>query len=152
MKQLYLVIIALATAVACGDSSTDTKPQNLESSLQAIADEAALEVTDVSVPFERLLQAPEQLQTVHRAVQEGPPGLYVMRYSDDTLRQTLHVFVIDEDEQVYIKLTTVPGESVAKERFDIQDARYDEAKKALVLETRDGDIRLAPQDVTPVGA
>lgn len=152
MKQLYLVIIALTTAGACGDSSTDTKPQNLESSLQALADEAALEVTDISVPFERLLQAPEHLQTVHRALQEGPAGLYVMRYSDDTLRQTLHVFVIAKDEQVYIKLTIVPGESVAKERFDIQGARYDQAKKALVLETRDGDIRLAPQDVTPVGA
>lgn len=107
---------------------------------------------DISVPFERLAQAPKQLQAVSRASHEGPPAVYVMRYSDDTLRQTFHAFVIGDTEQTYVKLTTSPGKGVTQAQFDIHDASYDEASESLVLDTHAGLVRIRPQDVTPVGA
>ncbi len=152
MRSLHIAMIALAALAACGDASNDSQPPTLEASLQAIADEARLEIVDVSVPFERLVQAPVQLQAVSRALQAGSPGVYVMRYSDDTLRHTLHVFVIRDSQRVYITLTTVPGEGVTREQFDIHGASYDQTAESLVLDTEAGVVRLAPQDVTPVGA
>ena len=152
MKLLLLAVIALAALGACGDSASVSKPPALDASLQAMADEAGLAIVDVSVPFERLAQAPAQLQAVNRALQTGPSGVYVMRYSDDTLRQTLHVFVINDSKRVYVKLTTAPGENAMKEQFDIHEARYEEKAKSLILDTPAGVVRLTPQDVTSVGA
>jgi len=117
-----------------------------------MADKAGLAIMDVSVPFDRLAQAPIQLQAVNRALETGPPGVYVMRYSDDTLRQTLHVFVIDDATRVYASLTTAPLEDVVKEEFDILAAEYDEKTRSLILDTPAGIVRLTPEDVTPVGA
>ena len=145
-------MIAVAALSACGDLERDSRPPTLDTSLQALADEAGLAIMDASVPFERLAQAPAQLQAVNRALQTGPPGVYVMRYSDDTLRRTLHVFVIGDSERAYVKLTTAPGEDVMKEQFDIHGASYEEKTESLILDTQAGVVRLAPQDVTPVGA
>ena len=117
-----------------------------------MADEAGLAIIDFSVPFERLVQAPTQLQAINRALQTGPPGVYVMRYSDDTLRHTLHVFVISNSKRVYVKLTTAPGENVMKEQFYIHGANYEETAESLILDTEGGVVRLTPQDVTSVGA
>lgn len=117
-----------------------------------MADEAGLEIIDVSVPFERLSQAPTQLKAVNRALKTGPSGVYVMRYADDTLRQTLHVFVIGESKQVYVKLSTSPEENFTQEHHDIDAARYEEKAQSLILDTSTGVVRLTPQDVTPAGA
>ena len=152
MRSLHLAMIALAALAACGDSASDSKPPTLDASLQAVADEAGLTITDVSVPFERLMQAPKKLQAVNRALQIGPPGVYVMRYSDDTLRHTLHVFVIANSKRVYVKLTTAPGENVVKEEFIIHGSNYEDNAESLILDTQAGVVRLTPQDVTPVGA
>ena len=152
MRSLIFAMIALAALGACGDSASVSKPPTLDASLQAMADEAGLAIIDVSVPFERLAQAPTQLQAVHRALQSGPPGVYVMRYSDDTLRQTLHAFVIGKSKRVYVRLTTAPGEDVMKEQHYIRGASYEEKAKSLILDTESGVFSLTPQDVTPVGA
>ena len=117
-----------------------------------MADEAGLEIIDVSVPFERLLQAPTQLKAVNRALKTGPSGVYVMRYADDTLRQMLRVFVIDESKHVYIRLSKDPQDNFTQERHVIDAARYEEKTQSLILETPTGTVRLTPQDVTPAGA
>ena len=152
MRLLLPALILLATISACEDAPNDSKTHSLDTSLQTIADEAGLPVTDVSVPFERQLQAPAKLQLVNQALGAGPPGVYVMRYSDDTLRHTLHVFLIEDSKRVYFKLSTVPLEDVTREEHAIDSARYDEEANSLILDTPVDVIRLTPQDVTPVGA
>ncbi len=147
-----LIVGVLIALGACGDVAEVSKPPTLDASLQAIADESGLEIIDVSVPFERFAKAPAKLQAVNEALEVGPPGVYVMRYSDDTLRQTLHVFVIHDEAQSYVKLTSTPGEDITETRFVIQDARYDEASTSLVLETPASAVKLTPQDVTSAGA
>lgn len=152
MKSPLLVMIALAALGACGDSASVAKPPSLDALLQTMADEAGLVVVDVSVPFERLALAPVQLQAVNRALETGPPGAYVMRYSDDTLRQTFHVFVIGDSKRVYVRLTTAYQEDVVTVAFDILAVEYDEKTSSLILDTPAGIVRLTPQDVTPAGA
>lgn len=75
-----------------------------------------------------------------------------MRYFDDTLRHTMHVFVIGNSKRVYIMLTTAPGEGISKEQIEIQGASYEDKAESLVLATQVGVVTLTPQDVTPVGA
>lgn len=145
-------MILLAAIGGCADPPGIAERPSLAGSLQAIADEAGLSITDVSVPFERLSQAPAQLKAVSRFLDEGPPGVYVMRYSDDTLRETFHVFVIGASKRVYVRLSSTPYEDVIRERRDILASRYEEAVTSLLLETPAGVLELAPQDVTPVGA
>lgn len=152
MKSRLLLMIAVAVLGACGESGTESRPPPLDAALRALADEVELSIKDVSVPFERQVQAPAQLQIVNRALQTGPPGIYVMRYSDDTLRQVLHVFVIGDSQRDYVKLTTVPGDDVVMQKSKIHSATYDEKAKSLILDTQTGVLTLTPQDVTPVGA
>ena len=149
-------MILVASISACGDSlsvsETPSLMPSLDASLQTMADEAGLAIMDVSVPFERLTQAPARLKAVNRALETGPSGVYVMRYSDDTLRQTLHVFVIGDSQHVYVRLSTAPYEDLAREQHDINAARYEAETESLILDTPDGVVRLTPLDVTPVGA
>lgn len=145
-------MILITAITACGDSPSAPKPSSLDAALQATADAEQLQITDISVPFERLAQAPAQLQTLNRAIEKGPAAVYVMRYFDDTLRHTLHVFVIGDTKRVYVRLSAAPYEDVTREQHDIHTARYEEKEKSLILETPAGVIRLGPQDVTPVGA
>ena len=152
LRSLLPAFVVLITLGACGDAPSVAKPPSVDGMLETMANEAGLAVVDVSVPFERFMQAPEQLQAVNRALQTGPPGAYVMRYSDDTLRHTRHVFLIEDSKRVYIRLSTAPLEDITREEHVIDSARYDDEENSLILDTPVGVIRLTPQDVTPVGA
>lgn len=144
--------LLIAGFSACGDAPSDATAPSLDASLHAIADESGLAIKDLSVPFDRLMEAPEQLQAVSRSLEHGSSGVYVMRSSDDTLRQTLHVFVINHPHRVYVRPSTAPYEDTMREQHDIHSARFDEEVKTLFLDTSAGVIRLTPLDVTSVGA
>ena len=151
--KLFLPLLLLITTLgACGGSEGVSNEASLDAVLGSLADEAGLAIVDYSVAFERLAQAPAKLKAVDRVLNAGSSGVYVMRYADDTLRQTIHAFVIRESKRVYVKLTTAPFEALTQEQHDIQTARYDEKTEALVLDTPAGVVRLTAQDVTPVGA
>ena len=152
MKLLLPSMILMASITACGGSPNVAEKLSLDALLRSIADEAGLAIIDVSVPFERLARAPAQLKAVNRALQTGPSGVYVMRYADDTLRRTLHAFVIGESKQVYVRLSTAPDEDLVQEQHDIHASSYEENTESLILDTSGGVVRLTPQDVTPVGA
>lgn len=149
---MFLSVLLVSAVSACGDRSEVLATESPNEVLQAIADDNGLAIRDVSVPFEQLVQAPNRLEGIGRALQGGPSAVYVMRYSDDTLRHILHVFVVDDSTRAYLKLSAVPGKKVRQERHDINAARFDEELQLLVLDTPSGEIRLSAEDVTPVGA
>jgi len=137
---------------ACGDSINTTEATSLDALVRTIAEEEELAIRDVSVPFERMAQASVQLQRMNQTIETGPDGVYVMRYTDDTLRHTLHVFVIKKTRRTYIMLSTRPYDDVSQQQYEVLASRYEEQTESLVLETNAGVVQLAPQDVTPVGA
>ncbi|MBT8089365.1 MAG: hypothetical protein KJO01_04090 [Gammaproteobacteria bacterium] len=153
-----LVLGAISASGACGRSTGDapavtrqaTDP--VEESLQAIASETGLTIIDLSVPFDRFGDAPARLQRLAGALAGGSPGLYVLRYYDDTLRHTQHVFAVHEQGRTYIKLSSVPNGQASREEWSISSAEYDEPTKTLILHTQTGNIHLTPMDVTPAGA
>ncbi len=148
-----LLISTLLSLAACGGSEKEIATASIDDSLLELMSDTGLEVVDLSVPFERLLEAPEQLRIVDHAIDHGPPpGLYVMRYYD-TLRHTLHVFGIHDSKRFYIELSSrYPDENVTRKEYDIRTATFDEPTGTLILETTVGPIRIAPADVTSVGA
>ncbi len=149
---------AICAIGSCGRAVDDTQAVtapaivSLDDSLQEIASEATLTIIDLSVPFERFGEAPGRLRLIADALASGSPGIYVLRYHDDTLRHTLHIFSVRQESRTYIKLTSVPNEQLARIESAITFAEYDEPTKTLILHTQAGDIRLAPADITPVGA
>ncbi len=152
MRPLLLSMALAAAVYGCGDSPHQSGKPSLAELVQALADEADLAIVDVSVPFERLTEAPAQLEAVGRALASGPSGVYVMRYTDDTLRETVHVFLVSESRRSYVRFSIAPEQEVASEQHDVRAAHFDEEKASLMLETPAGVITLTPQDVTPVGA
>jgi len=156
---ICIFLIGVTGAIgACGRSADDapavTSPAivSLDDSLQEIASETALTIIDLSVPFERFSEAPERLRRIADALASGSPGLYVLRYHDDTLRHTQHIFAIRQESSTYIKLTSIPYEQQTRIESEISSAEFNEPTKTLILHTQAGDIRLAPADITPVGA
>ena len=148
-----LLISTFLSVAACGVSEKGIAAASIDESLLELMSDTGLEVVDLSVPFERLMEAPEQLRIVDHALASGPPGLYVMRYYDDTLRHTLHVFGIHDSRRFYIELSSrYPDENVTRKEYDIRTATFDEPTNTLILETTVGPIRLTPTDVTSVGA
>ncbi len=160
MKTTICVIILGATCAigACGQSVDDapavTRPgtASMDKSLQEIARETDLEIVDLSVPFERFGEAPVRLRRIADTLANGSPGLYVLRYYDDTLRHTQHIFAIGQENRSYIKLTSLPNEQLTRVDSPISSAEYDESTKTLILHTHAGDIHVTPADITPVGA
>ena len=156
---LYMLILGATCATgACGRSTGDAPAMTrqatdpVEESLQEIARETGLTIIDLSVPFERFGDAPARLQRLAGALANGSPGLYVLRYYDDTLRHTQHVFAVRQQSRTYIKLSSVPNEQPTREELSVSTAEYDEPTKTLILHTQTGIIRLTPTDVTPAGA
>jgi len=156
---IYLVVFgAIFCITACEQSIVDA-PEEVPSATGAIDDwllevarEHGLTLIDVSVAFERPGEAPGQLQRIADALNDRSPGLYVMRYYDDTLRHVLHIFSIRQSGSAYIELTSYPMEQPARRDFAISRTEYDEQTSTLILQTTTGSIRLSPSDVTPVGA
>ena len=149
---------AICAFGACGQSIDDAPPvtrpatASIDESLQEIARETGLKIVDLSVPFERISEAPVRLRRIADTLADGSPGLYVLRYYDDTLRHTQHIFAIRQDKRTYIELTSFPNEKLTRVESIISSAEYDEPAKTLILHTHAGDIRLTPADITPVGA
>lgn len=143
---------------ACGERADDPPGAappvivSLDDSLQEIASETGLAIIDLSVPFERFADAPDRLRRIADALAIESVGLYVLRYSDDTLRQTQHIFVIRRETQTYIKLTAIAFEELTRIESAISSAEYDEATNTLTLRTDAGEVRLTPTDITSVGA
>jgi len=160
MKTIICVLILGATCAigACGQSTSDapavtrqaTDP--IEESLLEISRETGLTIIDLSVPFERFADAPARLRRLAGALANGSPGLYVLRYYDDTLRHTQHVFVVHQQSTTYIKLSSILNEQPTREELSVSSAEYDEPTKTLILHTQAGNIRLMPTDITPAGA
>jgi hypothetical protein len=160
MKTIICVLILGATCAigACGRSTSDapavtrqaTDP--IEESLQEISRETGLTIIDLSVPFERFADAPARLRRLAGALANGSPGLYVLRYYDDTLRHTQHVFAVHQQSTTYIKLSSILNERPTREELSVSSADYDDPTKTLILHTQAGNIRLTPTDITPAGA
>ena len=137
-----------------GDVPAIVTPENASADkpLLELSKVTGLAIIDVSVPFERLREAPMRLRRIADALNNGSAGLYVMRYYDDSLQHTSHIFVIGESGTTYIEITSRVGEHPNRTEFDIINAAYDEQTNTLVLRTVNGDIRLSPANVTPMGA
>ncbi len=128
-----LALGATCAIGACGKSIDDapsvTRPAaaSIEDSLQEIARETGLTITDLSVPFDRFGDAPVQLRRTADVLSNGSPGLYVLRYYDDTLRHTQHIFVIHQQSRTYIKLNSFPNQQQTRVESAISSAEYDDA-------------------------
>jgi len=144
-KAIYILLLgAICTVVAC--------ERSLDDPVQEMATETGLAIIDLTVPFERFAEAPERLQRIADALVSGSSGLYVLRYHDDTLRHTQHIFVIHQKSNSYIELSSLPNEPRTRSESTINSAEYDEQTKTLILHTPAGDIRLTAMDITPTGA
>lgn len=120
--------------------------------LSELSRETGLSVVEVSVPFERFADAPASLQTVANVINNRTPGLYVLRYHDDTTRHILHVFAIDKTRSTYFIFSSLGGEQETPEQARVFGAVFDSPTKTLDIKTDRGNVRLTPVDVTPVGA
>jgi len=122
--------------------------------LLALSKETGLPIIDVSVPFERFAEAPGRLEAIADAFNNRTPGLFVMRYYDDTTRNTLHVFAISRSHSRYVVLSSVAGDPLARQDkgADILGVEFDASINLLRIETDGGTVQLEVSDVTPVGA
>ena len=156
---ICILVVGAACAIGACERSVDDAPAvtlsatgSLDGSLQEIASDTGLTIIDLSVPLDRFREAPERLRQIADALASGSPGLYVLRYYDDTIRHTHHIFAIHQESRTYITLTSVPNEQQSRTKSAISFAEYDEPTEALILHTQAGEIRLTPADITPAGA
>jgi hypothetical protein len=156
---IRLTMLSMAVVLTACYQPTDSESADKRATTEIIDDffrtivsETGLAVVDISVPFERFVEAPTQLRRISSAVNNRSVGIYVMRYRDDTTRRTYHVFAVTQSGSTYIKLTELPTQHPIREEFQISSAAYDEQTKALVLRNDSADIRLTPAHVTPAGA
>jgi len=136
--------------VACEDPIAGATTK--EDPLVELSRASGLTIIDVSVPFERFAEAPAKLRQMADTLNNGPSGLYVMRYYDDTLRHTNHIFIVSESGSRYIAISSLPGERNVRQEYQVIGAEYDDHTKAMTMQTNRGDIRLTSADVTSVGA
>ncbi|MGI9328785.1 MAG: hypothetical protein ACR2PZ_26455 [Pseudomonadales bacterium] len=155
---VYWFLAATLTLVACGGSQqsepapTSASSTPLEDVVQQLAQSSDLPIVDMSVPFDRLQAAPAKLHELARRLEAKEPGLFVMRYYDDTLLRRMHVFHSGPAVLRYIVITSHVAQEVSRQQFEISAVVYEEATQQLLLQTRSHPVRLSAQDVTPVGA
>lgn len=126
--------------------------QSFDAVLLQLSAESNLPLFDLSIPFDRLDEAPAGLKELASLLAEGVPGNFVMRYSDDTLKHVYHVFQNDGSGIRYITISSTAGNDATREEIDVSAIQYDELTSTLTLESPSGRIQLTPTDVTPVGA
>lgn len=153
-----LLLGAILTLVACG------QPQQSESApvaarttpfdeeLQQLAHSSGLPIVEMSVPFDRLQAAPAKLRELARRLAAKEPGLFVMQYYDDTLLQRVHIFHSEATALRYIVISLTASQEVSRRELEVSAVSYEEDTQRLLLQTPPHALRLAAQDVTPVGA
>lgn len=156
-RGLAVLVIGLSAA-GCRETPPDQaesppEPEaSVELELSELARESGLALVDLSIPLDRFAQAPAALERLATSLAERTPGIYVMRYYDDTLRSTAYVFETRSEGIRYLTLTSVAGGELVREETSISGVVFDAETATLVLTGELGSIRLTPQDVTPAGA
>ena len=151
-RGLAILAVVLSTA-GCG--RTAERPQgeaSVDGLLTRLVAESGLPLVDLSVPLDRFNQAPAALERLATSLARRVPGIYVLRYYDDTRRSRVHVFDCRPQSVRYITLTSVAAGPLTREASAITGVEFDATTSTLTLLSEAGSVRLSPQDVTPVGA
>lgn len=143
------VLVMVLSSAGCSEEAPEASVDDV---LSQLARDSGLPVVDLSVPLDRFNQAPGALEQLAANLVERVPGIYVMRYYDDTLRSTAHIFDCRREGIRYLTVTSIAAGPFVHEETVISEVAFDASTSTLTLTWDAGSVQLTPQDVTPVGA
>lgn len=152
MTRGLTVLAIVLSAAACRPAPEDQAEATMEDVLSRLVQDSGLPLIDLSVPMDRFNQAPAALEQLAASLAQRNPAIYVMRYYDDTLRSTIHVFDCRPQGIRYLAGTSIAEGPLIREESVILGVEFDALTSTLTLTSDTGTFQLSPEDVTPVGA